>query len=81
MWTCTFIPVVRRAVPVLLVVRLVVLVGGRAGGAAAGARAALAARAELLADAARCNTADRSHSPPSPHLNCNLSSPTGNLFY
>ena len=40
----------------LFVVGSVVLVGGRASGAAAGARAALAARAELLAHAASCTT-------------------------
>lgn len=40
----------------LFMVRAVILVGGRASGAAARPRAALAARAELLADAASCNT-------------------------
>lgn len=52
----TFIPIIRGPVSVLLVVRAVVLVGGRTRGPAAGARAALAARAELFADAASCNT-------------------------
>lgn len=40
----------------LFVVRAVVLVGGSARGAAAGARTALAAGTELLADTACCNT-------------------------
>lgn len=48
----------------LFVVGLVVLVGGRARGPAAGARAALAARAELLAHAARCNTPIAHIRPP-----------------
>lgn len=52
----TFIPIIRGPVPMLFVVRAVVLVGGSARGAASGARTALAAGTELLADAARCNT-------------------------
>lgn len=46
---------------------VVVLVSGRAGGAADGGRARFAARAELLAHAASCNThIAHTHTPTNP---------------
>lgn len=62
----TFISVIWCSITVLLVVRPMFLVGWRASGAPTGARTSLAARAELLADAARCNTPHRSHTPRYP---------------
>lgn len=73
----TFISIVWRAVTVLFVIRPMVLVGGRTRGPGAGARPALAARAELLAHAASWNTRHRSHTPPVTRTGLNTRSISG----